>query len=54
VPLTDLKRWIAAHIPAELAPELSRGMELAQFAVNEKAALVPAMDAYGAASGLRN
>ena len=53
VPLTDLKRWIGAQIPAELAPELSRGIDLAQSAVNEKAALAPAMDAYAAASGAR-
>jgi hypothetical protein len=40
-------------VPAELSAELSRGMDFAQFDLNEKDALVPAADAYVAALGLR-
>jgi aminopeptidase N len=54
VPLPELKRWVSAHVPAELSAELSRGMDFAQFDLNQKAALVPAADAYVAALGLRN
>ncbi len=53
VPLPELEAWIKAHIPAEMAPELSRGMESARFSVTQKEQLVPAADAYVAASGLR-
>jgi aminopeptidase N len=53
VPLPELETWVKAHIPAELAPELSRGMEAARFSVAQQASLVPAADAYVAASGMR-
>jgi aminopeptidase N len=53
LPLPDLENWVKARVPAEMAPELSRGMEAAQFSAAEKTALVPAADAYVAASGLR-
>jgi aminopeptidase N len=53
VPLPELESWVKARIPAEMAPELSRGMEAAQISVDQKAAIVPAADAYVAASGLR-
>jgi aminopeptidase N len=53
LPLPDLESWVKARVPAELAPELSRGMEGAQFSADQKTALVPAADAYVAASGLR-
>jgi hypothetical protein len=36
-------------MPAELSAELSRGMDFAQFDLNQKDALVPAADAYLAA-----
>jgi len=53
VPLSDLHQWLSAHLPAELAPDLSRGMETAAFYVDQRAALVPAADAYIATTGLR-
>ncbi len=52
VPLPQLESWIKARIPAELAPELSRGMEAATIRSDQKRALVPAADAYVAAAGL--
>jgi hypothetical protein len=54
VPLPVLERWIKARIPAELAPELSRGMEGALLSVDKKTALTPAADAYVSALRLRN
>jgi aminopeptidase N len=46
VPLDQIEAWIKAHVPAEMAPEIARGMEAARFQVALKKALVPATDSY--------
>jgi aminopeptidase N len=43
-PLDEIETWIKAHVSAEMAPELARGMETARFKVALKKALVPAAD----------
>ena len=45
-PLDQLETWISAHVPAEMAPNVARGMEAARFQVALKKALVPAADGY--------
>lgn len=49
LPVDQLEAWIKAHVPAEMSDNVARGMESARFKVAEKAALVPAADAYTAA-----
>lgn len=49
LPLDQLEGWLKSHVPAEMAPNIERGMDDARFRVREKAALVPAADAYLAA-----
>jgi len=46
VPLDQLEAWVRAHVPAEMSPNIARGMETARFKLSEKAALIPAVDAY--------
>jgi hypothetical protein len=46
VPLDQLEGWVRAHVPAEMSPNIERGMETARFKLSEKAALIPAVDAY--------
>jgi aminopeptidase N len=46
MPLDQIEAWVKAHVPAEMAPELARGMEAARFQVALKKALVPATDSY--------
>jgi aminopeptidase N len=46
VPLDELETWVKAHIPAEMAPNLARGMESARFDLTQKTALDTATDAY--------
>jgi aminopeptidase N len=46
VPLDEMEIWIKAHVPAELADELGRGMETARFKLAEKVALTAAADGY--------
>jgi aminopeptidase N len=46
VPLDQLEVWVKAHVSAEMAPELARGMDVARFRVALKKALVPAADGY--------
>ncbi len=45
-PLDELEAWVKAHVSAEMAPEIARGMEAARFKVALKQALVPAADSY--------
>ena len=45
-PLDELERWIQAHVPPELAPNIGRGMETARFKLSEKAALTQAADGF--------
>ena len=46
LPLDQLKTWILAHVPKEMAPNVQKGMDGAKFKVDTKQALVPAADAY--------
>jgi aminopeptidase N len=46
VPLKELEDWIRAHVPAEMEPNIARGMEMARFQVALKKVLVPAADSY--------
>jgi aminopeptidase N len=45
-PLDQLETWVRAHVPAEMSPNIERGMETARFKLSEKAALIPEVDAY--------
>jgi len=45
-PLDQMEAWIKARVPADLLPNLARGMEVARFKLSEKAMLVKAADAY--------
>jgi aminopeptidase N len=46
VPLDQIEAWVKAHVPAEMAPDIARGKDEAQFHVALKKALVPATDSY--------
>ncbi|HEY4973175.1 MAG TPA: ERAP1-like C-terminal domain-containing protein, partial [Steroidobacteraceae bacterium] len=46
VPLDQLERWVRAHVPEQMSPNIARGMETARFKLSEKYALVAATDAY--------
>jgi aminopeptidase N len=46
VPLEELEPWVRQHVPAEVLPNLARGMETARFNLAEKTMLVKAADAY--------
>ncbi len=46
VPLAELESWVRSHVPAEMATDIERGMEAAQFKLAEKATLVREADAY--------
>lgn len=45
-PLDEIEAWVRAHVSAEMAPQLARGMDTARFRVALKKALVPAADGY--------
>jgi len=49
VDLGELEAWSRAHVPAEMAPNIARGMESARFKREEKDRLVAAADRYVAA-----
>jgi aminopeptidase N len=49
MPPDRMEAWLHAHVPAEMAPQIAKGMEGARFQVAQKAALVPAAEAYLAA-----
>jgi hypothetical protein len=51
LPLDQLEGWLKAHVPAEMSPNVAKGMEGARFKASEKAFLVPAADAYVASKG---
>lgn len=53
LPLDQMEGWIKAHVPAEMAPNVAKGMETARFKASEKAFLVPAADAYVASKERR-
>jgi aminopeptidase N len=46
VPLDELETWVKAHVPAEAADTVARGMQTARFRLDVKRALVPATDAF--------
>jgi aminopeptidase N len=46
VPLDQLESWVRAQVPERMSPNVARGMETARFKLSEKAALLPAADAY--------
>ncbi|HEY7887165.1 MAG TPA: M1 family metallopeptidase [Steroidobacteraceae bacterium] len=46
LPPDQMEAWLKAHVPAEMAPQLAKGMEGARFQVAEKAQLVPEAEAY--------
>jgi aminopeptidase N len=46
VPLDQLEHWVRAHVPAEMADSVARGMEDAHFQFDEKKLLVEAADRY--------
>jgi len=46
LPLDQLEGWVSAHVPAEMADFVTRGMETARFKLADKAALVAAADRY--------
>jgi aminopeptidase N len=45
-PLDQLKAWVLAHVPKEMAADVEKGMDGARFRVDVKRAVVPAADAY--------
>jgi aminopeptidase N len=45
VPPDQLEAWVRAHVPAQMSPNVARGMETARFRLSEKQALLPAADA---------
>jgi aminopeptidase N len=45
-PLDQLEAWIRSRVPAEMAPNIARGMEAARGRQADKQLLVPAADAY--------
>ncbi len=46
VPLDELEAFVRERLPAEMAPNIARGMEGARFNLAEKERIVPAVDAY--------
>jgi aminopeptidase N len=46
LPADQLEAWLKVHLPAEMAPNIARGMEGARLRMHEKATLVPAADSY--------
>jgi aminopeptidase N len=46
VPLDQMETWIKGYVPAEMAPNLARGMETAHFKVAERDRLVKSADAF--------
>ena len=53
LPPGDLEAWLKARVPAEMAPNLARGMASARFRLSSKAAMVAAADAYLASPAAR-
>jgi len=53
VPLDQLETWVKAHVPAEMAPQIARGMETARFRLAEKTMLDKAADSFVGAQSAR-
>ena len=45
-PLDEMESWVRAHVPAEMADSVSRGMESARFNVAQKTLLTQAADSF--------
>ena len=45
-PLDQIETWVKAHVPAEMADNIARGMESARFKFGEKTVLAAAADSY--------
>jgi len=45
-PPEEIEQWVRARLPAEMAPNIARGMETVQALRAERAALTPAADAW--------
>jgi aminopeptidase N len=46
IPAADIEAWVRAHVPAEMGPNVDRGMETVRFRLAEKDRLVRAADAF--------
>jgi aminopeptidase N len=46
IPPADIEAWVRAHVPAEMGPNVDRGMETVRFRLAEKDRLVRAADAF--------
>lgn len=46
VPLSDIEHWVRAQVPAELAPNIDRGLQTVAFRLAEKQRLLPAADEF--------
>lgn len=53
LPLDALDAWVRSHVPAAMAPNISRGMETARYKRSEQQALIAATDAYLTAREVR-
>jgi aminopeptidase N len=45
-PLDQLEAWVRAHVPAQMSPNIARGMDAARFKLTEKPVLIAAADTY--------
>jgi aminopeptidase N len=52
-PLDELETWVKAHVPAQMADSIARGMESARFKFREKSALAQAAQAFLRTSSAR-
>jgi aminopeptidase N len=46
IPLAEVEAWVRAHVPAQMGPNVDRGMESARFRLAEKGRLVRDADTY--------
>jgi aminopeptidase N len=46
VPLEDIERWVRAQVPAEMAPNIERGLQMVRLRLAQKHSLPPAADAF--------
>jgi aminopeptidase N len=46
IPPAEIEEWVRAHVPAEMGPNVERGMETVRFRLAEKERLVRAADAF--------
>ena len=46
VPISEIESWVRAQVPAEMAPNIERGLQTARFRLAERERLLPAADAF--------